>query len=302
MVAELKFDTNRTRVAFCPCGKDNDDGKFAPFVGFDDCGYCHGCGENFFPKRDRAQDRHYEPSAPVEAQYLSHEILEASRAADNIEYNGLAVFLGGLAEQGYFTHEELWTAWDAYKIGTTIGGHTVFPMLGIDYEETLHVRTGQMIRYDKQTGKRNKKDIPPVDWLHRSFKIPNEATRKCFFGEHLLAGNDKPIGIVEAPKTALICAIYKPNAFVWLATCGKSGTKTASKEVCAPLVGRSVTLFPDLNAYPEWEQRAEQLRKNGVSDVTVSDWLKHKTTKAEHAQGLDLADYFLQFPKSKLLK
>ena len=29
---ELKFDKKRNRVKFCPCGKDNKDGKFVPYV------------------------------------------------------------------------------------------------------------------------------------------------------------------------------------------------------------------------------------------------------------------------------
>ena len=37
---ELKFDKKRFRVKLCPCGKDNKDGKFVPYVGFENKGYC----------------------------------------------------------------------------------------------------------------------------------------------------------------------------------------------------------------------------------------------------------------------
>ena len=38
-----KLDHNRKRVRQCPCGKGNADGKFIPYAGFDDRGYCHSC-------------------------------------------------------------------------------------------------------------------------------------------------------------------------------------------------------------------------------------------------------------------
>lgn len=44
---DYKFDKKRTRVAHCPCGKNNNDGKFAPYIGYDDRGHCHSCGLNF---------------------------------------------------------------------------------------------------------------------------------------------------------------------------------------------------------------------------------------------------------------
>jgi len=43
----MEFDKNRKRVKQCPCGKSNKDGKFSPFVGYIDKGYCHGCSKFF---------------------------------------------------------------------------------------------------------------------------------------------------------------------------------------------------------------------------------------------------------------
>jgi hypothetical protein len=47
---KLKFDKKRKRVKLCPCGKENKDGKFVPYVGFENKGYCHSCGETFLPE------------------------------------------------------------------------------------------------------------------------------------------------------------------------------------------------------------------------------------------------------------
>jgi hypothetical protein len=217
--------------------------------------------------------------------------------------NGLVQFLYGLTEQEYFTDVELAQAVDAYRVATTVSGETLFPMLGFEFNDTPRVRTGQIIQYDATTGKRNKNKIPPVDWLHRRFGIDNDATRKCFFGEHLLAlYPEKDVAIVEAPKTAIIASIYYGDAFVWLATCGKSGTKTSQREVCKPLVGRTVVLFPDLNAWDEWNLRAANMRTNGVADVRLDDFIFHKTSKEEKQQGLDIADYLLKHKKQDLRK
>src|SRR4051812_24586009 len=53
---EFLFDNRRTRVKMCPCGRSNRDGKFAPFKGYDDKGFCHSCGEIFFPDEKKEDD------------------------------------------------------------------------------------------------------------------------------------------------------------------------------------------------------------------------------------------------------
>lgn len=50
---ELPFTKNPKRYKIapnCPCGKDNRNNKFVPFEGFTDKGYCHSCGESFWPE------------------------------------------------------------------------------------------------------------------------------------------------------------------------------------------------------------------------------------------------------------
>ena len=46
----LDFDSKkRFRVKICPCGKSNKDGKFVPYVGYENKGFCHSCGKTFIP-------------------------------------------------------------------------------------------------------------------------------------------------------------------------------------------------------------------------------------------------------------
>ncbi len=73
----------------------------------------------------------------------------------------------------------------------------------IDNEQK--VRTGKIMCYSPETGKRNK-EINPT-WVHtvmNDFKY-----QLCFFGEHLLSEYpESTIGIVESEKTAVIASIF----------------------------------------------------------------------------------------------
>ena len=44
------FEKRRQVVKHCPCGKSNKDGKFVPYIEYENKGYCHGCGETFLPE------------------------------------------------------------------------------------------------------------------------------------------------------------------------------------------------------------------------------------------------------------
>src|ERR1019366_2576409 len=47
---KLILDKNRFRVKDCPCSKSNKDGKFVPYIGYENKGFCHACGEIFLPE------------------------------------------------------------------------------------------------------------------------------------------------------------------------------------------------------------------------------------------------------------
>ena len=135
--------------------------------------------------------------------------------------------------------------------------------------------------------------------------LPNEApeTWPTLFGLPQLATApaDLPIAIVEAPKTAIVCSAYI-SGFVWLAVGGKS---YLNAERLAPLRGRKIRLYPDLNAYYDienggrkikgWLTIANELQDKGFS-VEVSDLLENIATDEQRKEGLDLADYLLIQP------
>jgi hypothetical protein len=86
--------------------------------------------------------------------------------------------------------------------------------------------------------------------------------------------------------------VYFPG-FLWLA-CGCLNGLNAAK--CNVLKGRQVVLFPDLGAHDKWQDKAREL--SPVAPLMVSAFLEKRATNEEKEQGLDLADYLLEFPVS----
>lgn len=174
-----------------------------------------------------------------------------------------------------------------YLIGTSKHwyGATVFWQI----DTKGKVRSGKIMLYNADNGKRVKGQLDLITWAHKVLKIPEFELTQCFFGEHLLKDLSKPVAIVESEKTAIIASAYLPQ-FIWIAT---GGFSNLNHNICQVLKGRAVTLFPDLNGYEAWSKKAKELSDIGF--FQVSDLLERKATEAERKQGLDLADYLLKF-------
>lgn len=165
------------------------------------------------------------------------------------------------------------------------------------------IRSGKIMLYDAATGRRVKEVRPDggkwskITWQHsimlKQGTVQDYNLRQCLFGEHQLASQPKsqPVAVVEAEKTAIIASVYLPD-FTWLA-CGSLTHLTADK--CRGLLGRKVVLFPDLKCFETWRYRAKQLSALPEFQVTVSDLLERRAGEADKEQGLDLADYLVQF-------
>ena len=155
---------------------------------------------------------------------------------------------------------------------------TLFPYINYHNE----FQTAKIVKYNSKTGKRIK-DTYSNSWFHaykpikEQLEISGKITKKitCFFGEHLLAGNDKPVVIVEAEKTAVILSLIFKD-IVFLATGGLNKLKTLDYSF---LLTRKVFLYPDNNA-KEWFEIGK--KRNWY----VSEILENKGT-----QGSDAADY-----------
>jgi hypothetical protein len=173
-----------------------------------------------------------------------------------------------------------------YRIGTSklIEGATVFWPL----DATGKVRGGKIMVYSPTTGKRMKELPKRMRWVHESVSCPHINSQQCFFGEHLLKGNSKPVAIVENEHTAIIASAYMPE-YLWLAAGSVDGLTT---EKCKVLKGRTVIMWPKLGAYDLWNEKAQELSM--IATVTVSDYLERIATQQERKAGLDIADYLLK--------
>lgn len=153
------------------------------------------------------------------------------------------------------------------------------------------VSHGLLLRY------RQRQQTPP-DWL--TDYDANAPRWPILFGLHQLATApaNKPIAVVEAPKTAVIGSAMIP-AYVWMAV---GALSYLNAERLAPLQGRPVVLFPDLSnngtAFAQWSRVADELNARGYQ-ISVSDYLESKATEQQKQAGLDLADFLLMPDRSR---
>jgi len=287
---KLELDKNRFRVETCPCGKSNKDGKFVPYKGYDNKGYCHSCGETFLPElpekkfilksKNNIKSKSVVKPQPKQISFIPIEIFKQS--LKSYKANHFVKFLVDLF--GVDKTNELISK---YFIGTSEhwDGATVFWQIDIFGK----IRTGKIMLYNPTTGKRVKEPRHCIDWIQSVLKLSDFELQQCLFGEHLLQDKTKPIAIVESEKTAIIASVYFPK-LIWLAVGSITGLDA---EKCSVLKGRNVVLFPDLNGFEKWSVKAKEF--SHLARFTVSDLLESKAAEAERKQGLDLADYLIKF-------
>ena len=195
------------------------------------------------------------------------------------------------------TDKQLEFVAEHYALGATKNKEVIFWQIDIKGK----VRTGKIMQYDPLTGKRMKHESGAIDWVHNKLKksgtLPEDYNlQQCFFGEHLLALHPEVVVcIVESEKSALISAAIFPEQ-VWLAT---GGIGNLSIEKCQVLKGRNIILYPDLNAYNKWLDKAIEIEKQYGCNISVSTLLEDIATPEAKAQGLDVADYLINQLRSK---
>ena len=180
---------------------------------------------------------------------------------------------------------------ELYVVGATKDKDVIFWQIDINGK----VRTGQIMRF-KPDGHR---DHNYTNWIHAKMKkkglLPNDwELTQCLFGEHLLnlsMNREKVVAVVESAKSALIGAACFPK-YVWLATCGKNNLSIEKMKV---LKGRKVVLFPDVDGFKEWKEKAKEFT---FCTVKVADVLEKNATDEERANKIDIADWLIMQIKS----
>ena len=118
-----------------------------------------------------------------------------------------------------FGETETFKLMKRYKVGTSKywDGATVFWQT----DNQNKVRTGKIMLYNSETGKRVKEPYNHVTWVHSVLHKGDYNLKQCFFGEHLLSEDkSRPVALVESEKTAIIASYYLPQ-FLWIASGGK---------------------------------------------------------------------------------
>ena len=270
----LEFEKNRYKVAaYCPCGKSNRDGKFAPFKGFSKFGFCHSCDKSFYDDSDVVKQYHKPPPTPPTL-FLKRELVDKSITGSN----NFLTYLHSI-----FDDTTVQQLVEAYRIGTTkyFSQGTVFWFIDLHG----NVRSGKAMGY--HTNGHRRKTPPQVNWVHSILKLQNFKYSACLYGLHLLKTASKQrVAIVESEKTAIIASAYLPE-FTWLATGGKQNFRRGLFEC---IKDREIVLFADKGCYDVWKQVAEKELKG--FKWSISKWIEG----TDAAEGADIADLLTKEP------
>lgn len=294
-----KYNTIKNRYSCPGCGKkfqftryvDNQTGQYVnEQVGI--CNRLEKCSYHYTPAQ-YFKDNQFEiprasypkfTDAPKPPSYIPTELVNST--LKGYSQNNLISYL-----IGKFGQKRTTNLIEQYRIGTSKvwKGSSIFWQ--IDHE--WNTRTGKIMLYNEETGKRVKKPFNHIQWVHAVLKQRDYNLDQCLFGQHLISTDPtKPIAIVESEKTAIICSVYYPQ-FIWLAS-GSLANLTPKK--LAPLEGRAIMLFPDASinglAFNRWQKVKESLKD---FNCVISDLLEEKASFMERQDGADLADYLLKY-------
>lgn len=225
-----------------------------------------------------------QPNQPVKPpDYIPHKYLKRSLSLNS----NFVRFL-----RKHFSDLQIAEAANNYLLGATRKKEVIFWQIDIDGK----VRTGKIMQYNPQTGRRIKNGYGGINWVHHKLKKSNPSfsdfnLNQCYFGEHLLRlYPDKPIAIVEAEKTAVIASMIYHN-YNWLAAGNLNGLNIEKSRV---LRYKTVILYPDSGCYDRWLRKAEQINIELSLNLSVSDLLEHFATPQQIHHGYDLADYVIE--------
>lgn len=259
------------------------------------CGYHYPPRQYFEENPSQSSGRLYRSdrgTLPTTGQSPHYDVIDfdyLKGTLNNYDQNAFVQFLMQL-----FPHDKrVGQVLSEYVVGTypnAYGAYTCFPYINGKWE----VLRGKLIRYHPKSGKRLKGKFDTSSLVKKLRMKEGFVYGTAFFGEHLLeVYPDRPIGVVESEKSAIICSICE-GAFpdmVWLATGSKQWLN--AERLSRIATGRIIVLLPDADGFARWEQVAQEARKAGLK-TSVSDLIEKRATAAEKAAGSDVADYLIR--------
>ncbi|MBP1630826.1 MAG: hypothetical protein H6Q15_1719 [Bacteroidetes bacterium] len=263
------------------------------------CNHIIGCGYHLSPKQFfennphlRTGDKNYiTPPLEKKKELVPINSIEVNTFLRTLnKSSNFMEFLGKVFDKE--TSERLF---GDYYLGGTENKEVIFWQI----DKSLRIRTGKIIQYDPNTGKRNRRgelNSPNINWVHSALKKQGKLPDKwqltqCLFGEHLINKYPhKPICLVESEKTSIIMSGFEPE-FNWVAT---GGVQNLNKERIYPIRNHPIMAFPDLKCFELWKEKADKINSEIGSTIRISHYLEDIATKEERDQGLDIADYMLK--------
>lgn len=266
------------------------------------CNHESGCGYHYTPKQffidnpvekerftDSVKQKTFQK--PIQKPQQETGYIPFSYVEKSVSYNSSFVyFLCGLFDRYTLESPTIEKMMQDYALGATKGGSVIYWQIDIKGK----VRTGKVMKYDSNTGHRIK-DGGGINWIHSIMKrqglLPEDFNLvQCLFGEHLLRMYpDKVVALVESEKSALIASGVYPE-YIWLATGGKSQLSIDKLKV---LQGRTVIMFPDVDGFEYWSDKAKEVEAIGCK-VVVSDLLEKNATAEDRENKIDLADWLIR--------
>ena len=239
----------------------------------------------FFVKDDNQNTTLVQPITPPKAARKNVEYIPFSFVEKSASYkNTFIKFLCGILDRYTLESPTIERLMDDYAIGSTKDEAIIYWQIDIDGK----VHDGKIQHY-KETGHR----VGGIDWVHSKLRkagtIKGEKPDQCLFGEHLLRlYPEKIIALVESEKNALIGSAVFPE-YNWLATGCKGGLNMDKLKV---LSGRTVVLFPDVDGFNAWSEKAKQMT---FCKAIVSDLLENNATDEDRAGKIDIADWLIRY-------
>jgi hypothetical protein len=238
---------------------------------------------------------------------IVHFDFETFKNTLTVESYSENIFLNNLLEK--IRVEDVTRAVELYRLGTISEGYMKGGLTIPFIDKNNNIRAVQVKTFNKDNHtqktsflhsiiENNSKEVPKwiTDYKEQDKKIT------CFFGEHLLNKYpNNPIGLVEAPKTAIICSLYfglpkNETDTVFLAVYNKS---SFSEDKVKSLQGRKVVVFPDLSldrsTFNEWKDKAIKYSNLFNIRFVFSDLIEKIATIEDKQSGLDIADFLLKF-------
>ena len=231
-------------------------------------------------------------TTPVEFDLIPKKLVEKSVSCNS----HFVLFL-----RQHFNEEQIKEAMNNYSLGATKNKEVIFWQIDINGK----VRTGKIMQYNSETGRRIKHKSGAINWVHNKLKKTDPTfvdfkLSQCYFGEHLLRLHPcKPVAIVEAEKTAIIASMLFDN-YIWLAAGNLNGI-TAEKSTV--LRERDIVLFPDAGCFEKWNKKKDEILNEIFCHLDISNLVETHATPQQSHDGYDIADFILeQLSKSAVVK